>query len=123
MVKLLRTDTTLDLSQKARVVRTLNHPCEHYIPPATRARTMFTPLVRPNKRSTLMGQAGGRNVHQRTNETAPHTTLQPTHHLPNLGCSTSSRAADQYVNGSDAANRRMICVCDANRRMNVKTNA
>lgn len=61
--------------------------------------------------------AGGRNAPHKTTDTAPHTTLQLTHHHPRRGLSTTSHAAAQYVIGMDAESRRIICVCDMKRRM------
>ncbi len=42
VVKLLRTDTTLDLSQKARVVKIQQCPAEPYIVPAESARASLS---------------------------------------------------------------------------------
>lgn len=59
----------------------------------------------------------------RTNDTDPHMTLHPTHHFPQPGRSTSNHAADQYVNGIEAARRRIICVWEANTRVAVRIKA
>lgn len=59
--------------------------------------------------------AGGRNTPQFTTHTRPHIMLHPTHHFPSFGCSMSSRAADQYKNGIEAARRRMIWTCEVKR--------
>lgn len=67
--------------------------------------------------------AGGRNVAHKRSETTPQMTLHAIQRFPHSRCSTRSQAAAQYVKGVDAASRRIICVCAANKSVRVNMRA